>query len=361
MSRETEKVLKQLMQYMEAHQDELDSGVSEEDLAERFMEEYSASLPPRNVQALPQTADDYLELAEDATSKKKKREYLSKALELEPDNLDAARMAAELDAKKPEDLLQELSALIEKGNSQMEKGGYFRDSMGEFWLAFETRPYMRLRDSYLELLIQCGMMRKAVGEAEEMLKLSTNDNLGVRYTLMHLYAYLENEDGALALHKKYDEYEESQMLLPLAVLYYKKGNFELSLQKPQKNFQFSQDIQIRKHDPGLPLRALAKGLRTKDQRFLVFRKVLPDSGGAARRRAPAVSGGPAHQGEPTGASSIRSRRMKYNLFPESRCVHCRHDCPLHRRRHKPCHTAGLTGADGLLTHSHESPRKFNLH
>lgn len=241
MSRETEKVLKQLMQYMEAHQDELDSGVSEEDLAERFMEEYSASLPPRNVQALPQTADDYLELAEDATSKKKKREYLSKALELEPDNLDAARMAAELDAKKPEDLLQELSALIEKGNSQMEKGGYFRDSMGEFWLAFETRPYMRLRDSYLELLIQCGMMRKAVGEAEEMLKLSTNDNLGVRYTLMHLYAYLENEDGALALHKKYDEYEESQMLLPLAVLYYKKGNFELSLQYLQRLSKTNKD------------------------------------------------------------------------------------------------------------------------
>ena len=28
---------------------------------------------------------------------------------------------------------------------------------------------------------------------------------------MHLYAYFENEDGALALHKKYDEYEEKQM------------------------------------------------------------------------------------------------------------------------------------------------------
>ena len=57
MSREIEKIFKQLMQYMEEHQDELDDGVDE-----------------------------------------KKLEYLSKALELEPDNLDAARMLAEVKA-----------------------------------------------------------------------------------------------------------------------------------------------------------------------------------------------------------------------------------------------------------------------
>ena len=57
MSREIEKIFKQLMQYMEEHQDELDDGVDE-----------------------------------------KKLEYLSKALELEPDNLDAARMLAAVKA-----------------------------------------------------------------------------------------------------------------------------------------------------------------------------------------------------------------------------------------------------------------------
>ena len=74
------------------------------------------------------------------------------------------------------------------------------------------------------------MMGKAVSEAEELLRLCSDDNLGVRYELMHLYAYFENEDAARALHKEYDEYEESQMLLPLAVLYYKKENYELSRQ-----------------------------------------------------------------------------------------------------------------------------------
>ena len=230
MSRETEKILKQLTKYIVEHQDELDDDVSENDLAQRFMAEYNASPQPKNVLALPQTADDYLELAERANAKKKKLEYLSKALELEPDNLDVSRMIAELNAKKPEDLLVALSALLEKGTALMEQDGYFRDCMGDFWGILETRPYMRVHHSYFELLIQCGMMGKAVDEAEEMLRLCSNDNLGVRYELMHLYAYFENEDAALALYKEYDEYEESQMLLPLAVLYYKKANYELSMQ-----------------------------------------------------------------------------------------------------------------------------------
>lgn len=71
----------------------------------RFKENYNASLPFDNARELPQSAYDYPELAEDAATRKKKWEFLSKALELVPDNLDPARMVAELNAKKPEDLL----------------------------------------------------------------------------------------------------------------------------------------------------------------------------------------------------------------------------------------------------------------
>lgn len=230
MSRETEKILGLLKEYMVEHQDEIDGNVSGEDLAQRFMAEYNASLQLDNALALPQSADDFIDLAESAGTKKKKLEYLSKALELEPDNLDALRMAAEVNEKRPEELLAKFSALLEKGASLMERDGYFRDFMGDFWGVLETRPYMRLRHAYFKLLVECGMMGKAVGEAKELLRLCSNDNMGVRYELMHLYAYIEDEDAALALHKEYDQYEESQLLLPLAVLYYKKENYELSLQ-----------------------------------------------------------------------------------------------------------------------------------
>lgn len=230
MDREMEKAMKQFLQYLENHPDELDDDASVDDLAQRFMREYSASQPKGNALALPQTADDYLELAEEATSKKKRLEYLDKALELEPDNLDAALLAAENRAKDPEDLLKALSGLIEQGDAQMERGGYFQDSMGEFWAVLETRPYLRLRAARLSALIQCGMLRSAITEAQRMLELCENDNLGARYTLMHLYAYFEEEDNALALDKQYGEWEDTQLLLPLAVLYYKKQDFERSLQ-----------------------------------------------------------------------------------------------------------------------------------
>ena len=59
-----------------------------------------------------------------------------------------------------------------------------------------------------------------------MLRLCESDNLGVRYRLMHLYALLEAEEPMLALHRAYDEYDETQMLLPLSVVFYKTGKEE---------------------------------------------------------------------------------------------------------------------------------------
>ena len=103
----------------------------------------------------------------------------------------------------------------------MEKAGAFKEYASEFWTAPETRPYMRVRCTYFDVLISCGMMRRAIDEGQRLLELCENDNLGVRYQLMHLYAFMEDEMHALALHKQYGANEETQMLLPLAVLYYK--------------------------------------------------------------------------------------------------------------------------------------------
>ena len=109
----------------------------------------------------------------------------------------------------------------------MEKKGLMdEDSIGRFWGILETRPYMRLLDRYMEFMAEAGMMGLAAKECEEMIRLSENDNLGVRYRLMHIYAFLEREESALELHNKYDSYEETQMLLPLSIIYFKKGDFD---------------------------------------------------------------------------------------------------------------------------------------
>ena len=228
MSLESEVFFKQLTKYLNEHQDKICSKKDMEKFVDQFVSEYNSRVQPANASCIPETADDYLMLARDAMSKKQELEYVNKALKLEPDNLDAAVMKAELTAKNQEELLMTLQALIKKGTKQMEMGGYFQDKR-TIWYELETRPYMRLRYYYMDTLASNNMMKKARAEGEELLKLCPDDNMGVRFDLMHLYAYFEDEQAALALCEKYRKGLGTQMLLPMAVLYYKLGDLKRSL------------------------------------------------------------------------------------------------------------------------------------
>ena len=57
-----------------------------------------------------------------------------------------------------------------------------------------------------------------------MLRLCEGDSLGVRYALMHIYALLEDEADALSLYHKYHGETDTQMLLPLSMIYFKKND-----------------------------------------------------------------------------------------------------------------------------------------
>ena len=63
-------------------------------------------------------------------------------------------------------------------------------------------------------------MRKAVEACCKLCYLNESDNLGVRHTLIALYAFLEEPVLAEGLYQKYQE-ESSFMLLPMIALYYK--------------------------------------------------------------------------------------------------------------------------------------------
>ena len=89
MSRETEKILKELQRFLDSHADEIKSEDDANALAEQFLAEYDQKCAAQQDHA-PETADDYLDLAEQATSKKKHMEYLRKALELEPGSVPSA-------------------------------------------------------------------------------------------------------------------------------------------------------------------------------------------------------------------------------------------------------------------------------
>ena len=222
MSRETEKMHKQMSVFMEENADEKINDEQINNLLQGFTRQYNSRPLQKVTPENAETSDDYLELAEDANSEKEALKYARKALELDPDNLDAERIVATGSSKDPYVILDNLHRAVIHGTEVMKSRGFMtKEYIGDFWGVIETRPYMRLRDEFVNALIEGGMFRKAAAECEDMIRLCESDNLGVRYNLMHLYAYLEDERAALRLHKKFGGYEETQMLLPLSILYFK--------------------------------------------------------------------------------------------------------------------------------------------
>ena len=144
MSRETEKILKELQRFLDSHADEIEREDDANVLAEQFLAEYDQKCAAQKDHA-PETADDYLELADRAMSKKKCVEYLRKALELEPENVDVQlQLIVHTLEGKTDKQLPALQKLMDCAAKQLEQEGCFQEDVGAFWGVLETRPYMRV-------------------------------------------------------------------------------------------------------------------------------------------------------------------------------------------------------------------------
>jgi tetratricopeptide (TPR) repeat protein len=226
MSRETEKALKGMNEFLDKNVKE---GMSEDDiqnLMNAYMMQMNSTPGIEVTEKTAKTSDDFLELADKARNDAERLKFIKKALELDPDNYDALLASISISSRDPIDTLKRLKNGVEQANKHMEKEGYLTEDVGHFWGILETRPYMRLREKYADMLAACGMYGKAAQEYEDMIRLNENDNLGCRYALICLYVLLEKEDAALALYKKYDEHDETRILFPLSILYYRLGDFD---------------------------------------------------------------------------------------------------------------------------------------
>lgn len=216
MSRDREKILREIKNYFK------DQDFESEEEYGKAIEEFMKNYNGRDIENQELDAWDYLDMAYEAYNEKDALKYAKKALKMDKDLLDAEVIVTEINSKGMEDLKKKYEALIERTEKSYQEKGLFADqNIGIFWGIIETRPYMRLRHYYARLLMNMGKYRKAIQECEELLDLSTGDNLGMRHFLMGLHAYFEDEFAALKLHKRFDNAESLAMLLPLAAMYYK--------------------------------------------------------------------------------------------------------------------------------------------
>ena len=170
---------------------------------------------------------DILEEACNVSSKSKAKKLARQALDIYPDNFDAELFLLDFE----EDQIKKLSKLNEalnRASDLLEKGGWFaKEYLGDFWLIYETRPYMRVRYRRMQTLVNINRYTEAIKECEEMLKLCKSDNLGVRYTLMELYCIIEDYKKCEKLLKKYEENSPTILLLK-SIYLFKIGKYDES-------------------------------------------------------------------------------------------------------------------------------------
>lgn len=218
MSRESERVFREMHKAMEGKIFE------NEEQANEFISNFINDYNNKSIKNQKLDSYDYLQMAEDADTVEEAIKYAQKALKLDCYCLDAEMIIAQAKSDTIDDLKKNMEKVIQKGEKQLtERGISMEEDAGHFYGILETRPYMRIRKTYLELLLEMGRFRSALNEAEDLLRLCENDNLGVRYSLMALYSYFEEEGKALELFKKYEE-DSAFMLLPMIALYYKTDN-----------------------------------------------------------------------------------------------------------------------------------------
>ena len=242
MNRESERIFREMHKVMEGQSLESEEQVNE--FVSNFMKGYHDT-PPKNQKL---DSYDYLEMAEGADTAEEAIKYAQKALKLDPYCLDAEMIIAQAKSETIDDFKKNLEKIIQKGEKQLiQRGISMEEDAGQFYGILQTRPYMRIRKAYLDLLLEMGRFRSAVSEAEELLRLCENDNLGIRYSLMALYSYFEEESKTLELFQKYKE-DTAFMLLPLIALYYKIDNakkmrtYILKLKNKNPDFQKALEI-----------------------------------------------------------------------------------------------------------------------
>lgn len=118
------------------------------------------------------------------------------ALALDPDEADAYLILGGQAQERGDRVaaMRWYQAAVQAGERKLGPEYFSGPDRPTFWLAVETRPYMRARAALAGLLYQQGELERAIGEYWAMLELNPGDNQGLRYTLASLL--LERQDHA---------------------------------------------------------------------------------------------------------------------------------------------------------------------
>jgi len=138
----------------------------------------------------------------EAETPAKARKLARRALEKDPDCVDALVLLADIDCRREHEYIAALQNAVAAGERSL-GARFFKENKGHFWGIIETRPYMRARLQLAQLLGDEGREQEAIGHYRALLELNPNDNQGVRDVLLGCYLAVGDLDGAQRLLRQY--------------------------------------------------------------------------------------------------------------------------------------------------------------
>lgn len=146
---------------------------------------------------------------------------IRQALREDPMHLRAHELLAEntLDLQTR---IERYQAALELGQVQLKD--LWETEVGHFWQILKTRPFIRAKHGLALALEENGQRKEAIEQMLDILRLNTNDNLGVRYRLVALLMTQDRETEAAQILEQYPD--ES------AAWWYLKALVEFCLQGP---------------------------------------------------------------------------------------------------------------------------------
>lgn len=138
----------------------------------------------------------------ETSSRRKKVSLAKKALDIFPYCADAFGLLAQYEAKYVEDALEYYIRGYLVGKMAL-GDDVFQHAVGHFWGLLETRPFMRAYAGMAECFRKLEMHEQAIASYQDMLRLCTSDNMGLRYILMLYLLELTRYKEAESLYRKY--------------------------------------------------------------------------------------------------------------------------------------------------------------
>jgi len=152
--------------------------------------------------SLKEEAQELAFAAMEAETAAQAEKLARRALEKDPDCVDALVLLAEIESNSPRAMIAALEKAVAAGERSL-GADFFQLNKGHFWGVIETRPYMRARLQLAELYRVEGLYPEALRHYEGLLELNPNDNQGVRDVLLGGYLAIENLDGVRRLLQQY--------------------------------------------------------------------------------------------------------------------------------------------------------------